>query len=96
MVYKNSSDLPETLRRTLPTDAQKVYIDAYNESMSGNLPTGASDMPRESTAHAVAWQAVERDFVKNEQNGKWYRRGEEPSEEEQSDESIIDKIKNIF
>ncbi len=95
MVYNTKSELPETLRATLPDEAQTVYMEAYNRAMEGHLPTGGSDLSNESAAHAVAWNAVEREYERSDSDGKWYPIGEAPSEEE-TDSGIVDKIKNLF
>ena len=95
MEYQDRSQLPETLKQTLPPEAQTIYVDAYNSALRSDTPTPGGELSSESAAHAVAWQAVEQEYVQNDGDGKWYRKGEEPSEEEQ-ESGLIDKIKNIF
>lgn len=95
MTYQDRSELPDTLQRTLPEAAQDVYIDAYNQAMRGDTATPSGELSNESAAHAVAWQAVEQEFERSDADGNWYRKGEVPPEEEQEN-SLIDKIKNLF
>lgn len=95
MKYQSKSELPETLRRTLPDDAQTVYMNAYNAALRDDTPTPGGELSTESAAHAVAWQAVEREYERSGVDGKWYRKGEAPTEEEH-EEGLIDRIKNLF
>lgn len=96
MKYQSKSELPETLQRTLPDEAQTVYIEAYNAVFEEDTPTPGGELSKESAAHAVAWQAVEQEFEQSDSDGKWYRKGEAPKEEEEEAGGLIDKIKNIF
>ena len=95
MKYQSKSDLPETLQSTLPDEAQTIYIDTYNSALQNDTPTPGGDLSQEAAAHAVAWQAVERGFEKSASDGKWYRRGYAPSEEE-AENGLFDRIKNLF
>ena len=62
MSYKEFTDLPESVREHLPKHAQEVYKSAFNsaEKQYGD----------ESTAHKVAWSAVENKYEKNDK-GNW-------------------------
>jgi cation transport regulator len=97
MSYQSKEELPETLRKTMPEEAQTVYVNAYNEALKGDLPTAGGQLSNESAAHAVAWQAVELEFEKSA-DGKWHRRGAAPEEgeEEESEGGLLKKIKNLF
>ena len=94
-------EIPEQVRitgdatTTLPDDAQTVYIEAYNDALRDDTPTPGGELSTESAAHAVAWQAVEREFEHSDVDGKWYRHGEAPTEEKH-EAGLIDKIKNLF
>lgn len=63
MPYKETTDLPESVREHLPEHAQRVYRSAFNiaEKQYGD----------ESTAHRVAWSAVESKYKKDEDSGNW-------------------------
>jgi len=39
-------------------------------------------------------QAVKREFVRDDERHKWFRKGEEPTEEEE-EEGIIDTLKDL-
>ena len=94
--YATINDLPATIRDVLPPAAQELYLEIYNEAMSMEFHTGTQSMSRESMAHQLAWDAVMREFVHDDRSGQWYRKGEEPVEEEQEHKGIMERIRNIF
>ncbi len=65
MPYASRSDLPESVRDTLPAHAQDIYKEAFNSAWEqyGH---------EESRAHRVAWGAVEQKYHKNA-SGQWVR-----------------------
>ncbi len=63
MPYKEITDLPENVREHLPEHAQQVYKSAFNSA--------EKQYGEESTAHRVAWSAVESKYKKDEDSGKW-------------------------
>lgn len=65
MPYDKLSDLPEGVRGHLPRHAQEIYRAAYNSAWEEYDHD-------ESRAHRVAWGAVERDYEKDEQSGRWH------------------------
>ncbi|MFA7095455.1 MAG: ChaB family protein [Gammaproteobacteria bacterium] len=65
MPYDAISDLPETVRGSLPKRAQKIYLDAFNSAWAEYA--GTKD--REEMAHRVAWSAVKRVYKKERE--KW-------------------------
>lgn len=71
--------MPDHIRNHLPVEAQKLYIEAYNERWrnydEAKVLAGQS---REAVAHHAGWAAVKEAFVHNEEAGIWYRKGEEP------------------
>jgi cation transport regulator len=95
MRYESIEDLPSTIRDVLPEEAQEIYLEAYNESVDDYEEWEGGEMSRESVANRDAWHAVKQEFVKNEETQRWYRIGEAP-EEEDEDEGLIDKIKDVF
>ena len=48
---------------------------------------------QEAVAHRDAMMAVQRDHVYHEETGAWYRKGEEPEEEEE--QGFIDSLKEM-
>lgn len=97
MTYESKADLPETLRSTLPDEAQDIYIEAYNRAMTDDsTPTPGGELPKDAAAHAVAWQAIETEF--ENVDGRWYRKDEVPDTESESEEGggILDRIRNLF
>ncbi len=96
MTYKTTNDLPDTIRQALPEEAQKIYLEAYNQSWENyeeEIEPGEQD--REAVAHRDGWAAVKHEFVQDEKKGKWYRKGEEPDETEE-DEGLVDKVKDVL
>ena len=69
MPYKTTRELPESVRDHLPQHAQEIYQAAYNSAWDEYDHD-------EERAHRVAWAAVKRTYVKNEQTGDW-----EPSDD---------------
>ncbi len=73
MPYKNTNDLPDSVKDNLPKHAQQIYMDAFNSAWDeydqpGERRGGAS---REETAHKVAWAAVKKKYEKDEKSGEW-------------------------
>lgn len=78
MPYKQSRELPESVRDGLPTHAQEIYLAAFNSAWEqydepSERRGGAT---REETAHRVAWAAVKRSYVKDEA-GRWVGKPEQ-------------------
>ena len=67
MPYRDLKDLPEGVRDNLPKHAQEIYRAAYNSAWDQY----DHDEPR---AHRVAWGAVERDYEKDEDSGRWHKK----------------------
>ncbi len=56
MPYADITDLPATVRKVLPHDAQDIYRDAFNHAYAHY---GAA---REPVARRIAWAAVKRRY----------------------------------
>jgi cation transport regulator len=82
MYYSDTSKLPAPIRETLPAEAQQLYIETYNAAWDLEPAAGHRGLSRESVAHQVAWDAVNREFVHDVKMARWYRKGELPVEEE--------------
>jgi len=73
MPYNNISELPEGVRHVLPTHAQEIYLKAYDNAMEeySDPASRRGNSTLENVARRVAWAAVKKEFVKNEETGKW-------------------------
>jgi len=95
--YEHITDLPETIRDVLPTGAQHIYLESYQSSWETYEEGQGGEMGKEAVAHRDGWNAVKRDYVKNEDTGTWYKEGEMPEEEaEEEDSGIVDAITSAF
>lgn len=56
MPYDKLSELPDSVRNVLPTDAQEIYQSAYNSAWDqyADAKDRQKGRSREETAHAVA------------------------------------------
>ena len=73
MPYKKIADLPDKLKKNLPKEAQKIYMEAFNSAWElyakPSKRKGADT--REVTAHKVAWNAVKKKYYKDPSSGHW-------------------------
>lgn len=65
MPYATNSDLPAAVRDHLPAHAQDIWRAAFNHAFAAH----AGDPRQEEAAHRIAWGAVKRSYVK--QNERW-------------------------
>jgi cation transport regulator len=72
MPYDRLSDLPDSIKDSLPKHAQEIYKEAYNSAWDEykDADDRRGDSSREETAHSVAWSAVKNEYEKND-NGDW-------------------------
>jgi cation transport regulator len=92
--YEELGDLPETLRTTLPREAQEVYLEAYKKAWDEYTEEEGGQAGREAVANRNAMAAVEKGFVHDSESGKWRRRGEETKEAKRK--GIIESIREMF
>lgn len=73
MPYNNTSDLPDSVKNSLPAHAQKIYKEAFNSAYNEykNAKDRQGDSSQEETAHKVAWNAVKQKYEKGDDN-KWH------------------------
>lgn len=64
MPYKNIKDLPASVQHNLPKDAQKIYLEAFNNAWK--------HYKTEETVYKIAWSAVKKKYRKD--GDKWIRR----------------------
>jgi cation transport regulator len=62
MPYRINTDLPASVRDHLPPHAQDIYRAAFNHAFAAN----AGDIRQEEIAHRIAWAAVKRSYVKDD------------------------------
>ncbi len=65
MPYSSNNDLPDRVKNHLPDHAQSIYRKAFNNA--------EKQYANESSAHRVAWAAVEKEYKKNK-DGKWIKK----------------------
>ena len=91
-MYKSKKDLPETLRKYLPEKLQDIYLEAYQRAWKDYEEDEGGDLDREGVAHRDGIFAVQKDYIQDENTGKWYHKDELP-EEERKDAGEFDKIR---
>ncbi|MFT3731931.1 MAG: ChaB family protein [Hyphomicrobium sp.] len=69
MPYSTNADLPASVRRELPEQAQDIYRLAFNSAVTNS----ADDPIEDADAHNLAWEAVTKAYVK--EGDTWIRRG---------------------
>jgi cation transport regulator len=79
MYYANIQSLPQTLRETLPPEAQAVYLETYNRIWEQYATTTRDAAMLPTIAHQQAWDEMSRQFtfIKRDDKGQWVRKGEE-------------------
>lgn len=73
MPYKDTSELPDSVRRVLPPHAQEIYKEAFNSAYDqyADPAERRDDSDQEETAHKVAWGAVKAKYEKGA-DGTWH------------------------
>ncbi len=73
MPYSNNSDLPERVQQALPDHAQDIFREAFNSAWDEykDEESRRDNKSREETAYAVAWNAVKKEYVKDDKTGIW-------------------------
>lgn len=65
MPFKESDELPESVKEHLPIHAQEIFLAAFNSA--------EEQYSEEERAFRVAWGAVKRDYEKGD-DGKWRKK----------------------
>ncbi|MBE0410025.1 MAG: ChaB family protein [Anaerolineales bacterium] len=68
MPYDDIRELPESMRDNLPKGAQEIYKSVFNSAWE------EYDQDEER-AHRVAWAAVKNSYEKDEDSGRWVKKG---------------------
>ncbi|MFA5249924.1 MAG: ChaB family protein [Parachlamydiales bacterium] len=66
MPYHKINDLPPSVQRVLPKEAQRLFVKAFNSAFT----THHGD---EAIAFKVAWAVVKKGYYKS-QRGRWVKR----------------------
>jgi cation transport regulator len=69
--YKSLEELPTSVQRSLPDQAQEIYRDVFNSAWEEYARPGDrhGNDSRGEVAHKVAWSAVTRCYEKRD--GSW-------------------------
>jgi len=67
MPYTSIEQLPDPVRDNLPTPAQRIFKEAFNNAYA-NLKSDDDEV----SAFKIAWSAVKNSYEKK--NGKWRRK----------------------
>lgn len=70
MSYKDVDQLPDSVRESLPDEAQGIYLDAFNRAWDQFAGEENDEEAREAAAHQEAWTVV-RETYRQENNGRW-------------------------
>jgi cation transport regulator len=75
MPYKNTSELPDSVKHVLPPHAQDIYKEAFNSAYEQykDPEDRRDDADREEVSHRVAWSAVKKVYEKGDDD-KWHRK----------------------
>ncbi|MEL7832654.1 ChaB family protein [Fodinibius sp. Rm-B-1B1-1] len=76
MPYDKLSELPDSVKNSLPKHAQEIYKEAYNNAWDQySSPKNRRDKSsQEETAHKVAWSTVKKTYEK--EGDKWVKKKE--------------------
>jgi len=64
MPYYSNAELPSAVRSHLPDHAQDIYRETFNHAFTQL----AGERDREQRAHMIAWAAVKRSYVKEDED----------------------------
>lgn len=75
MPYSSKNELPESVKNVLPSHAQDIYKEAFNNAYDEykDPEDRRGNEDREEVAHKVAWSAVKRKYEKAA-DGKWHEK----------------------
>lgn len=75
MPYKNSSELPDSVKNVLPEHARDIYKEAFNSAYEQykDPDERRDNADREEVAHRVAWSAVKKAGYAKGNDDKWHK-----------------------
>ena len=59
------------------------------------LPETDQNIARDTMAHELAWDTVNREFVHDPHTGQWYRKGEKPAAVVEH-KGLLGRLRNMF
>ncbi len=73
---KSLKDIPKGPENVLPKHAKEIYMEAHNKALEEykDPKKRRGNESLEEAAHKVAWAAVEKEYEKDENTGKWRRK----------------------
>lgn len=77
MPYTSNEDLPAGVKDNLPKHAQEIFREAFNSAWKQYKDPEKRRVghSREETAYQVAWAAVKNTYEKDEDSGRWRKKG---------------------
>lgn len=74
MPYDKLSELPDSVKNSLPKHGQEIYKEVYNNAWDqySDPEDRKGDASQEETAHKVAWSAVKEKYKKS--GDKWVKK----------------------
>lgn len=94
MRYQNKSELPAAIQGVLPSGAQELYLQAYNQAWN-EYQEGQGYLSREGVAHQRGWTAVRHEYVQDQAGGVWHRVGEVPVDP-QGSQGFLGRLRGLF
>lgn len=75
MPYDKLSELPDSVKNSLPKHGQEIYKEAYNNAWDeySDSEDRKGEASQEETAHKVAWSAVKEKYKKS--GDQWVKKG---------------------
>lgn len=75
MPYSSVNDLPDNVKNVLPSHAQEIFKEAFNNAYNQYKDPKArrDNDSRENVARKVAWNAVKQKYKKGADD-KWHRK----------------------
>ena len=93
MRYNTIDDLPEPLRKSLPMNAQSIYLEAYQEAWEDFDEEEEGEASRSAIAHRNAMAAVHGVYDQDSESGEWTRKDGKPIETKSEDDGgFLDNI----
>ncbi len=69
MPYEKNEELPESVKKNLPTHAQNIYRESFNHAQEEYKDPDKRKNPHDSLeeiSHRVEWNAVKKKYIKDE------------------------------
>ncbi len=74
--YKDIGELPDQVKNNLPTEAQRIFLKAFNAAWKqyDDSSKRRGSESREEVANKVAWSAVKKQYGKDPSSGDWKKK----------------------